>query len=343
MLKLKYALVECLLMAIVGMCLLSPTLVQAAELTDRSLEISNPTVSAISTYNFTFTLPDTTNVGSINFLFCTEPLAAEPCNAPGGLDVSHAILAQQSGETGFSIWAQSANMILLERPPAAGHAEQVEYVFSNIQNPAYPPQDYYVRISTYQTFDGTGPYTDFGAVATATTSGVNINTQVPPILDFCVGITIPGDCTTANGYFIQFGDFSSLSTTSATSMFEVGTNALSGIVITVNGTTMTSGNYVINNLITQTPNTIGTSQFGLNLRANTNPVVGNDPVGGSTIPAVAYDVPSQYQFNNGDVVAYAPGPTNLSKLTVSYVVNISRSQTVGIYDTTLTYICTASF
>jgi hypothetical protein len=341
--KLKYALVGCLLAITLVFSLLSPVLVRAAELNDRSLAISSPVASAVSNYAFTFTLPDNTDIGSISFLFCTLPLAVETCDVPGGLDASHAVLTEQTGETGFIIYQQNANMILLERPPAPGHSEQVQYVFSNITNPSNPVQTYFVRISTYVTFNGSGPYTDFGAVATATTNGVNINTRVPPILDFCVAVTIPSGCSTASGYFIQFGDFSTLRTSAATSMMEVGTNANSGIVITVNGTTMTSGNYVINNLTTQTSNTIGRSQFGLNLRANTNPLIGGDPIGGSTILTAAYDVPDQYQFNDGDEVAYSSGPTNLAKLTVSYIVNISSLQTVGVYDTTLTYICTASF
>ncbi len=341
--KLKFVIACFVLITILSLSLLSSIPVLALELNDRSLEISNPSVSAVGTYNFTFTIPDTTPVGSINFLFCTEPLAMELCVAPNGLDTSTAVLTQQSGETGFVILQQNTNTILLSRPPAATNSEQDQYIFSNITNPSNPPQTLYVRISTYTTDDGTGAYTDFGAVATATTSGVSINTQVPPILDFCTGLNITGDCSTAAGYFIQFGNFNSLNTSSATSMIEVGTNATSGLVITVNGTTMTSGNYIINNLTIQTPNTIGISQFGLNLRANTNPNTGVDPIGGATIPAVAYDVPNEYQFNDGDVVAYSAGPTNLTKLTVSYIVNISQSQTVGIYDTTLTYICTASF
>jgi hypothetical protein len=340
--KLKYAAYGISFTALAVIALLSPSQVRAAELIDRSLEISNPVVSATSTYNFTFTLPDTTQVGSISFLFCTQPLDAIPCSAPSNIDTSNATLTQQSGETGFVIGQQSTNMILITRIPAPTSSEQVQYVFNNIINPS-TTLNFFIRISTFQTNNGSGAYTDFGAVATATTTGVSVRTQVPPILDFCTGLIITGDCSTASGYFIQFGNFSSLNTANATSMMEVGTNASSGIVITVNGTTMTAGNYVINNLANQTPNTIGTSQFGLNLRANTNPVVGNDPIGGSVVLAADYDVPNQYQFNNGDIIAYSSGPTDLAKLTASYIVNISKSQTVGIYDTTLTYICTASF
>ena len=341
--KLKFGIIGSMLTLLVNLCLMSPIATQAAELNNRSLEISNSAVSGTSIYNFTFTLPDIISIGSINFLFCTQPLAAEICTSPTNIDTSHAMLVYQSGETGFAITELGTNMILLSRTPVATHAEQVQYVFGNITNPSNPTQTIFVRISTFINDDGTGNYTDFGTVATSTASGVYINTQVPPILDFCVGIIITGDCSTADGYFIQFGDFSAFSTAKATSMLEVGTNASSGVIITANGTTMISGNYIINNLTSQTPSIVGTSQFGLNLRANTNPIVGNDPVNGSTVPAAAYDVSNQYRFNNGDVIAYAPGPTNLTRLTASYIVNIPTTQTVGIYDTTLTYICTASF
>jgi len=341
--KLKYVCVGYLLAALAAICLLPSVTVRAAQLTKRSLDISTPLATAVGNYQFTFILPDNTDIGAISFLFCTEPLQGLPCTAPSGLDASHAVLTQQTGETGFVIYLQHPNYIQLERPPAPGHSEQVQYTFSNITNPANPVQTYFVRILTFPTFDASGPFTDFGTVATATSTAVNINTIVPPILDFCVGLSIPGNCMTASGYFIQFGDFSPFNTAKAASLMEVGTNAVSGVVITVNGTTMTSGNYVINNPTTQIPSTIGISQFGINLRANADPLIGNDPAGGSTVLASAYDVPNQYQFNNGDLVAYSPGPTDMAKLTVSYIVNISKSQTVGVYDTTLTYICMASF
>jgi hypothetical protein len=107
---------------------------------------------------------------------------------------------------------------------------------------------------------------------------------------------------------------------------------------------MTSGNDTIAALSLPTSSRAGTSQFGINLRANAVPGVGADSTGSGVIaPTNNYNIPNQFKFQSGDVIASSPGPSNFKTLTVSYIVNISPNQAIGIYDTTITYICTASF
>jgi len=267
-----------------------------------------------------------------------------PRAPPNGLDVLTSTLQSQSGETGFVIEAQNQNEITLARPPIAVHNDTVQYVFANVVNPSVPLQTFYVRISTYTSSDGSGSYNDYGAIASATTAAVNVTTQVPPILDFCAALTVNAGCSNTSGNFIQFGNLSTITTARGTSQMAAGTNASSGLVITANGPTMTSGNNTIPAMAHPANSLAGVSQFGLNLRANTSPPVGQDPTASGTIvPAASYNIVNQFAYNNGDVVANSPGPSNFETLTVSYIVNIAPSQAVGVYDTTITYVCTASF
>ena len=151
---------------------------------------------------------------------------------------------------------------------------------------------------------------------------------------FCVGKTIGADCTTVSGNSIDFGDFSPTATRTDTSVMQAQTNAANGYSITVNGTTLASGANTIPGLATQTPSTLGVSQFGLNLTASG---------AGSGVVHSNYSLGSDYRFNDGDQVALAAGPTNANTFTSNYIVNIGGSQAAGVYTATMTYICTAAF
>jgi hypothetical protein len=147
-----------------------------------------------------------------------------------------------------------------------------------------------------------------------------------------------------SGSTLDFGDFSPTATRAGTSVMQAQTNAANGYVITVNGTTLASGVNTIPSLTSQTASTLGASQFGLNIRANTVPGVGANPSGGGSGTFNGnYGTPNQYRFNSGDVVAQAAAPTDANTFTSSYIVNIGGSQAAGVYTATMTYICTASF
>ena len=80
----------------------------AISLPNRSVELSNPLVSATSTYKFSFDIASPDDIGSIRYQFCSDtPLIGTPCTPPTGLDLSAAVLSDQTGETGFSIMAGS--------------------------------------------------------------------------------------------------------------------------------------------------------------------------------------------------------------------------------------------
>lgn len=335
-----------LLMAFVYGCFLFPVdTVEAAQLTARSVRIGSSNTSVITQHQFSFNLISVGSIGSIEFEYCSNsPLIGTPCTAPLGLDVSTAVLSSQTGETGFIVDpATNANSILITRSPGANSAIPASYTFTNVTNPSTPNQTVYVRIGIYATNNGTGPYTDEGSVAFAPVSPVQVSGFVPPFLIFCVGVTVAGDCSSQSGQLLNFGELSDNQPSFATSQFAGATNDPGGYIVFVNGLTMTSGSNTINALAAPTASVPGTSQFGMNLRANTNPGVGSDASGlGTAVPTADYNVPNAFVFKNQQVTN-SPLSTNFNLFTVSYLVNIADNQPPGVYNTTLTYIATAAF
>lgn len=318
--------------------------VRAADLLNRSLKIGTSTPSATTTYNFTFDIGTSSSVGSMTIEFCfNSPLFSHPCNAPAGFNASAATLSSQSGEVGFSIYPSStANRLVLTRAPSLASLVTAHYNFSNIVNPSTVGTTY-SKVATYASTDGSGSRIDSGGLAFATAKGVAVKSYVPPYLTFCVGVTVALDCSTAGGEFLGFGELSSSQTKYMTSQYSGATNDPGGYSTSLTGITMTSGSNFIPALTLPTSSQVGVSQFGMNLRANSSPGVGNDPSGiGSSQISSDYATANQFTFKN-QVLSYSNTSTNFNLFTVSYIVNITSSQPAGIYNTTLTYIATAAF
>jgi len=328
------------------LALVSPVLVGRAyafiNIQNRSISIGSSAGGANTSHTFSFDIPISTSVGSIRFQYCTDPIDEIACVTPNGLDISGVTFDSQSGETGFSLSSVTANEIILGRPAAAAGPQTNSYAFSNIINPS-DIGPFFVRISLYPTSDASGSYTAFGSVAASIDTGININAEVPPILYFCSAISIPTDCSDAVGDFIEFGTLLTSATSAGTSQFMVGTNAPNGYTVTANGPTMTSGTNQITAVAPPSNSQTGISQFGMNLRANLSPPVGAEPNGIGGIVGAAYATPNKFNYGNGDIVAKNPGPSELELYTVSYIVNVHSGQPAGIYNTTLTYVCTAGF
>jgi hypothetical protein len=281
-------------------------------------------------------------VGSVKFEFCDAATGA--CVLPTGVVTTSATLTAQN-PAGFTINNTTNGAPFITRAPAnINTGVAMSFTLGLITNPTTANLSYYVRITTYSGIDGvTGPV-DTGTVAMSTAQPVQLTGVTPEILAFCVGTSIGANCTTVAGNTIDFGDFSPTATRSGTSVMQAQTNAANGYTITVNGTTLASGVNTIPALGAQAVSTIGTGQFGLNLRSNATPAVGTDPTGiGTGTYTGNFGTANQYRFNSGDVVASAALPTDANTFTSSYIVNIGGSQAAGVYTATMTYICTASF
>ena len=165
-------------------------------------------------------------------------------------------------------------------------------------------------------------------------------------LDEGVAQEVEDNCIGTNEtYFTNMGDLSKDSTLTAQSQMAVGTNASGGFVITANGDPLTAGTSVINGNAAPTNSVKGKNQFGINLVANSDLGIGQDPQGtwANAEPATDYSQPNEYKYVSGDVIASSPNVSLMKKFTISYIVNVSPSLRAGVYTTTINYIASGRF
>lgn len=313
---------------------------------ERSLYIQNNEPGMTTSYTLSWRYMSPQPVGSVDILFCNNPIPYEDCVKPAGIDVSNAELSEQLGEIGFSILSKSANHIVLSRPPGVISALPASYKFDNIVNPTDSSSAFAVRLRSHASLNATGPQIDFGSVRGQVATGIGIETQVPPMLIFCVSEEVSENCTqTSENNYTDMGQLSAQSTLLAQSQMAVGTNASGGFAITANGSPMAAGTNVIDSIQAPTQSMQGVNQFGINLVANNAPSVGSDPEGewANAIAAVDYSIPNQYKYASGDVVAYSPNVSLMKKFTVSYIVNSRPDLKAGVYTTTISYIASGRF
>ena len=332
-------------LALVFVLLFVPT-TGAMRFQERSLYVEDNEPSAVTSYTIKFRYMSPAPIGSVDMLFCLDPIPYHPCVTPPGFSAANAVLSEQSGETGYSIQTKTTNRIVLTRSPNAISQPSSSYTFDNIRNSSDPTQAFSIRMKSHSSTNATGPQIDFGTVRGQVTKGIVLETQVPPMLIFCAAEQVEENCTGTNdNYYTDMGELSAASTLAAQSQMAVGTNASGGFAITANGIPMSAGTSVIKPLDDPTESRPGSNQFGLNLVENTSPAVGRDPEGewANAIANGDYATPNKYKYTSGDVVAYSPNVSLMKKFTVSYIVNSSNDLRPGVYSTTITYVASGRF
>lgn len=320
----------------------------AAQLTSRKLTLSTSQAGATSAlYTFNFTIPTTgTAVKGVKVVACTTPSGS--CTTPTGFTAALADLNSQP--TGFGAatgWVDDSivgEIRMKHTTNTTNPSGSQAMVFNTITNLTTANQTFYGRITTYSD-DTYATAIDTGTVAASTATQIQLTGTMDESLVFCVGTSITGqNCATIAGSTVSFGTFSTTSTSTGTSVMAASTNAASGYAITINGATLTSGANTITALSTPTASTIGSSQFGLNLKDNAIPNVGTEVSGpGSGTAATDYNTIDLFKFVTGNTVASAAAATDADTFTVAYIVNVPGSQAAGTYTATMTYICTATF
>lgn len=171
-------------------------------------------------------------------------------------------------------------------------------------------------------------------------AGFNVNRE--PYLAFSV-----------SGGPTDLGYLSTLGTATTTGTFAVKTYLAGGYVVQVASDPPTNtgpSGHQLNALGTPTGAIPGVEQFGINLRANTNPAVfGNNPV---QVPdntfsfgtvAADYNTPDVYKYVKGDIVAQANQSTGQTDYTVSFIYNISPVTPDGEYKYNGVFVATSTF
>lgn len=341
----QYIIVEALLLAGLVVILIASH-VTALRLQERSLYINNNQAGETTFYQLSFRYMSPDPVGSVELLFCVDPIPHHPCEVPPGMDVSQASLTDQAGETGFSLSQRSTNRLVLSREATAPADQKSSYTLDNIVNTVDTERAFSVRIRTLESTNATGPQIDFGSVRGQIIDGIRIITQVPPMLIFCLAQEVEYNCTGDNEtYYSDMGELRPDSTLTAQSQMAVGTNASGGFSITAYGAPMSAGTNYIPPLTQPTASQPGVNQFGINLVENSAPNIGTDPEGewANAVASDSYNQPDRYQFVSGDIVAYSPNVSLMKKFTVSYIVNSSPELRAGVYTTTINYIASGQF
>jgi len=314
---------------------------------ERSLYVLKNEPSAITSHTTSFQYMSPDAVGSVEMLYCLDPIPYHPCVTPPGLDVSGATLSGQSGETGFSIRSASTNRIVLTRLPAfISGTGNSSYTFDNIRNPTVTSEAFAIRLKSHASTNASGPQIDFGSVRGQISKSIEIATQVPPMLIFCLAEEVADNCESTNeNYYAELGELNPRSTLKTQSQMAIGTNASGGFAITANGGPPSAGTNTIAASKTPTASQPGRNQFGINLVENTSPAVGSDPEGVWTnaVPSPDYNATNKYKYVPGDVVAFSPNVSLMKKFTVSYIINSDPNLRPGVYTTTIVYVASGQF
>jgi hypothetical protein len=167
---------------------------------------------------------------------------------------------------------------------------------------------------------GNSSSTNFQAYASFTTTG-------EPVLE-----------VVSSGASLDLGTLSASSTATGTATFSVRTYLASGYVVITRGAAPTNENgATIAPMSGGGASTIGSEQFGMNLKDNTTPNIGAEAV---QVPdssfsygyaETGYGTVDNFKYNDGDTIARSDSSSGETDYTISYIVNISPITEAGLY------------
>lgn len=224
---------------------LVPVLASAAQVTNRSIALSNSAAGATGvSYDVNFTVGGSGAAGAYMIEFCNDsPVIGQTCTAPSGFSATS--VATSTGST--TVQSPAANRVVVTQTVTNSSSPNV--VLTGIANPS-SAGTMYARIVTYDTeahalaYDdtnlGTGAV-DEGGVAIGITNQIGVTAAVRETMTFCVAsATITADCANASSNLptIELGEGTgdakalATNTTSTGDIFtQISTNAASGAVI----------------------------------------------------------------------------------------------------------------
>lgn len=354
----------------------SPALVSAATVTERSIELSSAIISATDvTYNVNF--KSVASAGAFVIDFCGDtPVIGQACSTPTSFDASSA----SSATSGFTDVSDiDANTIVVAGTIGADSDISVE--IEGIDNPSVKGP-VYARILTYTAKAGAEGYTsanpavvaaplDSGSVVISITDGIGVSGAVLESLLFCVSAAaINEDCTGTTTPVLAIGETvgsnkvlvpTALSTGDVYT--QVTTNASSGAVIRLKSNAIGCGGLLragaddkcdIEPALTGGIE-IGEPKFGVKTAASTDtsgadasgvfqPVTGsgynNDDYAMNFTALDAAGVTSLY----GDPFLDTDGaPANNKNMKLTFGASVSNQTPAGTYSANISLIATGKF
>lgn len=182
---------------------------------------------------------------------------------------------------------------------------------------------------------------DVGALAIGNSASSNFQVETgtktthDPTLSFKIN--------TAN---LDLGNFTASGPTTTSASFTVSNYTSYGYVVQIMGTPPKNGSHTIDPLTTTSASQAGVDQFGVNLVANTTPLIGANPDNGQFgfgSAAPNYATPNMYRFVNGETIAKAEKSSGETNYTLSYLVNVESLTPGGKYTSNQTLIVTGTY
>lgn len=349
--------------------------VSAAQVTERSIQMSSSTPSASGqTYKVKFDLATTGQVQGIVVDFCDEsPLIGGACTLPTGMTLGTTVASAtvdtvaDSGTWTAAIEDTSAVALQNATTGLNTSGETFEVELSGFTNPS-TTGTFYARIMTYgtashvDTYVSTNPNVggtrvDEGGVALSTAAEINVSAAVMETLTFCVSAAAPDpDCTNTTTPSLALGHGSPLAIDStavdvAGAYFQLSTNASGNTIVNmrtgnVSGGLDSGANTIpaVNDPTTPQAIVAGTEEFGVRVQNGTG--------GTGTVTAASAYAGGAGEYNMrtaqasgtyGDTIANATGPTGSMNVPLTFAATASSTTAAGIYTADITLIATSSY
>lgn len=147
---------------------------------------------------------------------------------------------------------------------------------------------------------------------------------------------------------IDMGVLDDSTTGTGNATFSVRTYLAEGYVIHTGGGLPTSeSGATIDAMTSPAMSTQGIEQFGMNLAANTDPIVfGAIPTqgyNGQGVVTTNYDDDGFFKYDEGEAVASSASSTGITNYTASYIMNVSPITEAGFYQTAQSFIVTSTY
>ena len=353
-----------------------PALALAAQVTERSIELSSSSVNA-SSVTYTVNFKPATNAGAFVVDFCENtPLLGEACTSPADSH-SFSAMSAASATTNFTgVSALDANTVRVTGPIVAN--TPVSVALTGITNPSVAGP-LYARIVTYDNptnadlytstgaTEGAGGITDNGSVALSITPTVGVSGAVLESMTFCVSKAIPtANCGGIDAPVLELGqDNGGIISLNSANVYEgtintqISTNAANGAVISLKSDALGCGGLKRAGAPTAcdiTPATTGgiaagEAKFGVKLGADDTDASGTI----RAFPTSGYD-DLAFRLNyaaldaSGVTSTYGDPfldtnelPANNKNMALTFGASVSNNTPAGRYSAALSLIATGKF
>lgn len=356
------------------------TFAMAAQVTERSIQLSSASKSATNvTYNVNFKADAAAaSAGAFVVEFCNDtPVIGQVCTPPTGFNAT----AAASVTSGFTGVTGSTNKIVVVASPSIDAGDQVSVAITGITNPS-TTDDLYARIVTYDNATNANLYAsdnlgtgsiDQGGLAIAITESVVVSGLVQESMTFCVSAAeITANCASVSAPTLALGETVGNTKALAPNVISTGnlytqisTNASKGAVVRLKSSAVNCGGLVRSgaapgecDILPALSGDIvsGESEFGVKTAtaASTNASGAIDPTG-SLVPGVNYNNTNYrlgYVAGNGSGVTSTYGdeflntedkPASNQNMGLVFGATVNNNTPAGSYSADLSLIATGKF